>query len=155
MTPQVGRTSRSRAPRSRAGRGALAVAAIVGLALAVIIGTLASAPTGTGAPEGRRDNGIQIYACHFITPVDGTSCIDHWLFVKNFKSDEATDEAMKQQFRLAFNEDKEILEAIQKNETKNPQRRPIRLAIDASPVNMRRMIDRMIQTEQEKDIQAA
>jgi vanillate O-demethylase monooxygenase subunit len=114
-----------------------------------------SAPTGTGAPEGRRDNGIQIYACHFITPVDGTSCIDHWLFVKNFKSDEATNEAMKQQFRLAFNEDKEILEAIQKNETKDPQRRSIRLAIDASPVNMRRMIDRMIETEQAKGIHAA
>jgi hypothetical protein len=114
-----------------------------------------SAPTGTGAPEGRRDNGIQIYACHFITPVDRTLCIDHWLFVKNFKSDEATNEAIKQQFRLAFNEDKEILEAIQKNETKDPPRRPIRLAIDACPVNMRGVIDRMIETEQANDIQAA
>jgi vanillate O-demethylase monooxygenase subunit len=80
--------------------------------------------------------------------VDDSSCIDHWLVVKNFKSDDATKDAMKQQFRLAFNEDKDILEAIQKNETADPQRRPIRLAIDASPVNMRRMIDRMIQAEQ-------
>ena len=63
---------------------------------------------------------------------------------------------MKQQFRLAFNEDKEILEAIQKKETANPQRRPIRLAIDASPVNMRRMIDRIIAAEQIKeDVHAA
>jgi len=115
-----------------------------------------SAPTGTGAPEGRRDNCLQFYACHFITPVDETSCIDHWVVVKNFKSDDATKDAMKQQFRLAFNEDKEILEAIQKKETANPQRRPIRLAIDASPVNMRRMIDRIIAAEQIKeDIHAA
>lgn len=115
-----------------------------------------SAPTGTGAPEGRRDNCLQFYACHFISPVDETSCIDHWTIVKNFKPDAATRDAMKQQFRLAFNEDKEILEAIQKNETANPQRRPIRLAIDASPVNMRRMIDRMIQAEQTKeDVHAA
>ena len=63
---------------------------------------------------------------------------------------------MKQQFRLAFNEDKEILETIQKKETANPQRRPIRLAIDASPVNMRRMIDRIIAAEQIKeDVHAA
>jgi phenylpropionate dioxygenase-like ring-hydroxylating dioxygenase large terminal subunit len=115
-----------------------------------------SAPTGTGAPDGRRDNSIQIFACHFITPVDATSCIDHWLFVKNFQSDEATTENMKEQFRIAFNEDKDILEAIQKNETSDPQRRSLRLAIDASPVNMRRMIDRMIQAEPTKeDVHAA
>ena len=44
------------------------------------------APTGTGAPEGRRDNCLQFYACHFLTPVDETSCIDHLLVVKNFQS---------------------------------------------------------------------
>jgi phenylpropionate dioxygenase-like ring-hydroxylating dioxygenase large terminal subunit len=106
-----------------------------------------SALTGTGAPEGRRDNCVQIFACHFITPVDEGSCIDHWLYVKNFPSDEATTAAMSDQFRVAFNEDKAILEAIQKNEERAPDRRPIRLAIDASPVNMRRMIDQMIAAE--------
>jgi phenylpropionate dioxygenase-like ring-hydroxylating dioxygenase large terminal subunit len=106
-----------------------------------------SAPTGTGAPEGRRDDCVQIFSCHFITPVDQTSCIDHWLYVKNFYSDEATTQAMSDQFRLAFNEDKVILEAIQHNERLASDRRPLRLAIDAPPVNMRRMIDRMIERE--------
>lgn len=109
-----------------------------------------SAPTGTGAQDGRRDNCVQIFACHFITPVDDRSCIDHWLYVKNFDSDEAMTKAMSDQFRVAFNEDKEILEAIQKNEDCAPGRRPIRLAIDASPINMRRMIDRMLDAERSK-----
>lgn len=106
-----------------------------------------SAPTGSGAVEGRRDNCIQVFACHFITPVDETRCIDHWLYVKNFQSDESTTQAMSDQFRVAFNEDKVILEAIQRNEQRPGARPPMRIAIDASPVQMRRMIDRMMEAE--------
>ena len=32
-----------------------------------------SAATGTGAPEGHREDCIQMYACHFITPIDQTA----------------------------------------------------------------------------------
>jgi vanillate O-demethylase monooxygenase subunit len=106
-----------------------------------------SASTGTGAPEGARNNCIQIYACHFITPVDADSCIDHWLFVKNFATDEATTKAMVEQFRIAFNEDKAILEAIQRKEKSLRGRRPIRLAIDAAPMRMRRMVESMMEAE--------
>jgi hypothetical protein len=106
-----------------------------------------SAPTGTGAPEGKRHDCIQIYACHFITPVDADSCIDHWLFVKNFATDEATTKSMVEQFRIAFNEDKVILEAIHRKEKELRERRPIRLAIDAAPLRMRRMVESMIEAE--------
>jgi hypothetical protein len=106
-----------------------------------------SASTGTGAPEGARDNCIQIYACHFITPVDADTCIDHWLFVKNFATDEATSQAMVEQFRIAFNEDKTILEAIHRKDKEQRAWRPIRLAIDAAPVRMRRMVESMIAAE--------
>ena len=91
-----------------------------------------SALTGTGAPEGARDKCIQIYACHFITPVDADSCIDHWLFVKNFATDAATSQAMVEQFRIAFNEDKTILEAIHRKEKEPRAWHPLRLAIDAA-----------------------
>ena len=106
-----------------------------------------SAATGTGAPEGVRDKCVQIYACHFITPVDADSCIDHWLFVKNFPTDEPTSRAMVEQFRVAFEEDKKILEAIHRNEKQPRTWRPIRLAIDAAPVRMRRMVQQMIEAE--------
>jgi phenylpropionate dioxygenase-like ring-hydroxylating dioxygenase large terminal subunit len=106
-----------------------------------------SADTGTGAPEGRRDNCIQIYACHFITPVDENTCIDHWLHVKNFKADDQLNTALSNEFRSAFREDKAILEAIHRNEQRLSDRRPIKLALDASPVHMRRLIDQLIRAE--------
>lgn len=106
-----------------------------------------SADTGTGAPEGRRDNCMQIYACHFMTPVDQETSIDHWLHVKNFKADEATNAALSADFRVAFAEDKAILEAIQASERRYPQRKTIKIAIDAAPRRMRRMVERMCEGE--------
>src|SRR5262249_51714597 len=94
---------------------------------------------------------IQIYACHFITPVDADSCIDHWLFVKNFVTDEATTKAMVEQFRIAFNEDKVILEAIHRKEKELRGFRPIRLAIDASPMRMRRVGESMMEAEPRRE----
>jgi vanillate O-demethylase monooxygenase subunit len=107
-----------------------------------------SAPTGTGAPQGTLVDSLQIFACHFITPVDTERCIDHWLFVKNFETDELTSRAMVEQFRTAFEEDKLILEAIHLNEKEPRASRPLRIAIDASPTRMRRTIERMIEAEQ-------
>ncbi|MFA6265349.1 MAG: aromatic ring-hydroxylating dioxygenase subunit alpha [Pseudolabrys sp.] len=106
-----------------------------------------SAPTGTGAPDGNRENSLQIFACHFITPVDTERCIDHWLFIKNFDTDAATTQSMIDQFRLAFDEDKIILEAIHLNEKEPRQSRPLRIAIDASPVRMRRAVEQTIKNE--------
>lgn len=106
-----------------------------------------SAATGTGAHEGNRDDCIQIFACHFITPVDENNCIDHWLHVKNFKADDDTNRRLSDQFRIAFNEDKEILEAIHLNEQESRPRRPLRIAIDGAPIRMRRMVEQMIERE--------
>lgn len=102
-----------------------------------------SADTGTGAPEGNRDNCMQIFACHFITPVDAENSIDHWLHVKNFSADEETNKALSASFREAFAEDKEILEAIEVNEQRYKGRRTVKIAIDAAPRRMRKMVDQM------------
>lgn len=107
-----------------------------------------SAPTGTGAPEGNRQDAIQMFACHFITPVDATTCVQHWLCIKNLPADPATDRRLAAGLRLAFDEDKTLLEAIQRNEVKPRSTRPVKLAIDVSSVRMRRMVDEMIAAEQ-------
>lgn len=106
-----------------------------------------SADTGTGAPEGNRDNCIQIFACHFITPVDEQTCIDHWLHVKNFRAEASVNAELSADFRVAFSEDKAILEAIQQNERRYPGRRTIKIAIDGAPRRMRRMVERMCEAE--------
>jgi len=114
-----------------------------------------SAPTGTGAPEGNREDCIQIYACHFMTPVDENTTIDHWLHVKNFHTDAATNAALSAEFRSAFSEDKVILEAIHATERKNPDFVPVRLAIDASPIRMRKIVQQMIAAEAQPQTQEA
>ena len=114
-----------------------------------------SAATGTGAPEGNRDDCIQIFACHFMTPVDENTTIDHWLHVKNFHADAETNSRLSEQFRIAFSEDKVILEAIHRNEQRGVNTRPYRLAIDASPVRMRKMVQTRIEAEKAEQAEPA
>ncbi|NDZ16634.1 vanillate O-demethylase oxygenase [Variovorax sp. WS11] len=102
-----------------------------------------SARTGTGAPEGNRDDCIQMYACHFITPVDQRSCIQHWLCLKNSPADPVIDERLRNNLRMAFQEDKRMLEAIQRNEDKPRQWHRINLGLDGSSIKMRRIVEEM------------
>lgn len=102
-----------------------------------------SAKTGTGAPEGNRDDCIQMYACHFITPIDQHSCMQHWLCIRNSPADPQVDERLRASLRLAFNEDKRVLEAIQRNEDKPREWKRVNLALDASSIKMRRIVEEM------------
>lgn len=102
-----------------------------------------SARTGTGAPEGNRDDCVQMFACHFITPIDQQSCIQHWLCIKNSPADSEFDRRLIEGLRFAFNEDKRVLEAIQLNEDKPRQWNRVNLALDASSVKMRRIVEEM------------
>ncbi|CAN5515255.1 aromatic ring-hydroxylating dioxygenase subunit alpha [soil metagenome] len=102
-----------------------------------------SAKTGSGAPEGERGDCIQMYACHFITPVDQRSCVQHWLVLKNSPSDPVVDARLRANLRLAFDEDKRVLEAIQRNEDKPRQWRRIPLGIDGSSIKMRGIVQEM------------
>jgi len=107
-----------------------------------------SADAGAISDPGARDQGMRIFACHFITPVDEHVCIDHWLHVRNFAQDSAeVDARLHADFRIAFNEDKEILERIEANEKARPDIKRIRLGIDAAPQRMRRIVESML-TEQ-------
>lgn len=106
-----------------------------------------SAETGTGAPEGRRDDCIQIFACHFITPVDQDTSIDHWLHVKNFQADAKLNAELSADFRMAFAEDKAILEAIHRNERRYEGRKTVKIAIDVAPMKMRRLVDRLMEAD--------
>ena len=48
---------------------------------------------------------------------------------------------------MAFREDKVILERIQLEEERDPDFKRITLGIDAAPVRMRRMLDKLIEAE--------
>ena len=107
-----------------------------------------SADAGTGAPEGNRDDCIQVYSCHFLTPVDERTTIDYWLHVRNFDAgDPSVGERISDAFRVAFAEDKIVLQAIQKEEERLPDRRSVRIAIDAGANRLHKLIREMIDRE--------
>ena len=109
-----------------------------------------SADAGAIADPADRDAGLRIFACHFITPVDDHSCIDHWLHVRNFALRDAdVDQRLHADFRIAFTEDKEILERIEQVERAGQDFKRIRLGIDAAPQRMRRIVERMAAAETE------
>jgi phenylpropionate dioxygenase-like ring-hydroxylating dioxygenase large terminal subunit len=95
------------------------------------------------SPEDR-DQGVRIFALHFITPVNDHACIDHWMHVRNFAvGDASVDQSMNADFRVAFNEDKGILEQIEVVERARPELTGLRLGIDAALLKMRRKVEQM------------
>jgi phenylpropionate dioxygenase-like ring-hydroxylating dioxygenase large terminal subunit len=104
-----------------------------------------SADADRNLPEESRDEGVRIFALHFITPVNEHYTIDRWMHLRNAAlGDEEASLQMDNMFRVAFNEDKEILEAIDEQEQMVQTRKPIRLAIDKGPTVYRRRINAMI-----------
>lgn len=111
-----------------------------------------SADTREALAEEDRQDGVRIFAIHFVTPVDENTTIDHWMHLRNRAlGDEEASARMDAMFRTAFAEDKEVLEAIHLAEQRPQKRRPIRIAIDAAPNVYRKRIRDLIAAEAMED----
>ena len=107
-----------------------------------------SGEVGMGHGDEDRDKAVRIYSCHFITPETETSSHYFWMQLRNFaQDDESVSESMTGQFVLAFDEDKAILEAIQKAEDEGGGQPPVKLAIDNGPTRSRRLVQKRIAEE--------
>ena len=112
-----------------------------------------SVQTDLQLAEEDRDQGVRIFALHFLTPVSQDYTIDRWMHLRNTAvGDEDASAQMDAMFKVAFNEDKEILEAIQEQEALPQKRRPIRIAIDKGPTVYRLRIRELIEAEATEDL---
>ena len=112
-----------------------------------------SASTALQLEEEDRDRGVRIFALHFLTPVNEHHTIDRWLHIRNTALDDnVASEQMDAMFRIAFDEDKAILEAIDEQEQLPQNRKPIRLAIDKGPTVYRRRIRDLAEQEETVDM---
>lgn len=108
------------------------------------------APTGTGAPEGDRSQGVSGFVIHTATPVNATSCRYFWAFLRNYElGDQRLTTEWRESARRIFGEDKTILELQQKAVEQYPDREFYFLNIDGGAIWARRMIDRHISAESE------
>jgi vanillate O-demethylase monooxygenase subunit len=119
---------------------------------AVVAGDVGVAPTGTGAPQGDRSQGVNGCFLAAVTPESATSCHYFWNFVRTYRKDDA---ALTRALHLAhvndgrgvYDQDHAVLEAQQKAIDRNPRQPFYNLNIDAGALWARRMIDRMLAKE--------
>jgi phenylpropionate dioxygenase-like ring-hydroxylating dioxygenase large terminal subunit len=108
------------------------------------------ATTGTGAPDGDRSQGISIWSTHMITPETETSCHYHFGFARNFKhDDEATSKLLYEGSLATFLEDREMIEAQQKNLDGGKLDGLVDINADTAQLYARRVLDDLIRAERQ------
>jgi vanillate O-demethylase monooxygenase subunit len=127
----------------------------------VVVGDVGVAPTGSGAPQGDRSQGVNGFFLAAVTPQTDTTCHYFWNFVRGFRKDDA---ALTQAIHLAhvtsdgkglYDQDVAVLEAQQKAIERQPRMPFYNLNIDAGALWARRKIDRMLGAEQNPHQDAA
>lgn len=109
---------------------------------------MGSAIAGTGAPEGDRRQGVELRSFNLITPETDGSCFYFYTHVRNFaQQDEAVTKKVKDQFRVAFLEDVDVIEGVQTGNDRFPDRPRADAAFDKAPLMARRMLDKLIAAE--------
>jgi vanillate O-demethylase monooxygenase subunit len=110
------------------------------------------APTGTGAPQGDRSQGVNGFVLNTISPETDTRCHYFWAFARNYS---LTEQRLTHQLREGvasiFREDEAVLEAQQQAIDARPGHRFYNLNIDAGAMWARKLIDRMIAAETPED----
>lgn len=103
---------------------------------------------GTGGPEATLPNDAYVnISYNFITPVDADNSLYFWFQHRNTDPDNvATNERMFAGATMAFNEDKEVLEAVHRGMAR--ARTPyMNLGLDAGAMRFRAKVDKRIQGE--------
>lgn len=107
------------------------------------------ARAGTGAPDGDRSEGVNGFVMNTITPVDRTTALYFWAFMRNYRLDsQLITTQLRDGVQGVFAEDEAMLTAQQQAIDANPDHEFYNLNIDAGAMWARRLIQRMIEAEQ-------
>lgn len=106
------------------------------------------APTGTGAPDGERSQGVTGLVLHTVTPAAGNTAHYFWNFVRNFRRDEPSlTGEINQGISRIFAEDEVLVRLQQKAIDEHPDHTFYNLNIDGGAMWSRRIIDRLVEEE--------
>lgn len=102
-------------------------------------------PAGEGGPDAEsRESAFIMDSYNFLTPVDAEHTRYYWFQMRNvFPDDEGLSSLMSEGVKGAFEEDREILNAVQRSfaETRTPN---IDIVIDSAPLRFRRRMGQLI-----------
>lgn len=113
-------------------------------------------PAGTGGTDGALHEDVFIMdSYNFMTPTTESETRYYWFQLRNIRpDDEALSQMMSEDVQHAFEEDRNVLNEVQKGMTE--KRSPhIDLPIDGGQLRFRRQLQAMINEEQEIDVQMA
>jgi len=106
------------------------------------------APTGTGAPEGNRSEGVTGFVLNTMTPETEKSCHYFWAFARNYNlGDQRITTLLREGVSGVFAEDEDVLAAQQRGVDANPDKQFYNLNIDSGAMWARRLIDKMMAEE--------
>jgi phenylpropionate dioxygenase-like ring-hydroxylating dioxygenase large terminal subunit len=106
-------------------------------------------PTGTGAPQGRREGGINMRNLNAVTPETETTSHYFWGQAHDWDvHNRATTDMLVDQITTAFLEDVAVFEAQQRNMTIVPGAPQIDINADNGLIQARRILDRIHREEQ-------
>jgi hypothetical protein len=108
---------------------------------------IGSAPTGTGARDGNRSQGINMWNLNAITPETEKTTHYFWAQAYNFRLDQRWfSDLVRQQINGAFNEDLGMIKAQQENMDLGPSP-AVALGQDKAWIAMRQIVARRIAEE--------
>ena len=105
---------------------------------------------GRGGHQAAPEHKVSSVVVDFITPETDTTMWYFWGMARSFRvGDAALTEQIREGQGRVFAQDTAVLEAQQRNLALHPQRKLLKLNIDAGGVQARRIIDRLIAQEQQ------
>lgn len=109
---------------------------------------IGGAVAGTGAPEGDRSQGIELFNVSIVTPATARATHYFWAQVLGFGLDNpALSEQFHTEIKRTFDEDQMVLEAQQRVHDASPNPPQIDIHADAGVLQMRAVLDRLIAAE--------
>ena len=116
----------------------------------VDFGSLEAGRPHTAEEQSRAPYRVLSYA--FLTPIDASTTHYFSFQLRNFHpGDEDVTAELNMLYKATFEEDRELLEAIQREEDRHPGLQPVRIASDTGVVRLRRAHARLLAMEQSPD----
>ena len=107
------------------------------------------AEVGTGGLDGRYEHGFNLWVLNASTPETATTSFYHWASVRSHAiGDPAADELFLTQVSMAFEEDRQVLEAQQSAIGSAQDDWSLALKADAGSIEARRLLAKLIAEEQ-------
>ena len=110
---------------------------------------MGAVPAGEERSEANRNSRYRTLSYALLTPETASSTHYFWFVQRCFAlDDEKVSDEMRTAYAATFDEDREMLAAIQTIQDREGEAQTLRLAIDAATVQLRRLVGRRIEAEE-------